>query len=59
MSVVETKARENVPSVPLERPLLEVKGLVKHFSVEKEGWFERPRVLRAVDGVDFFIRRAL
>lgn len=57
MSVVETKARENVLSVPSERPLLEVKGLVKHFSVEKEGWFERPRVLRAVDGVDFFIRR--
>ncbi|QTX32544.1 dipeptide ABC transporter ATP-binding protein [Aminithiophilus ramosus] len=40
-----------------ERPLLEVKGLTKHFSVEREGWFARPRTLRAVDGVTFFIRR--
>ena len=41
-----------------EPPLLEVKGLTKHFYVEREGsWFGRPRRLRAVDGVDFSIGR--
>jgi peptide/nickel transport system ATP-binding protein len=33
-------------------PILEVTGLQKHFALAKEGYFERQRVLRAVDGVD-------
>jgi peptide/nickel transport system ATP-binding protein len=35
-------------------PLVEIKGLVKHFRLSR-GWFEKPRVVRAVDGVDFTI----
>ncbi|SEP40500.1 peptide/nickel transport system ATP-binding protein [Rhodospirillales bacterium URHD0017] len=36
----------------LEVPILEVSGLHKNFPVPKEAFFERQRVLRAVDGVD-------
>jgi ABC-type oligopeptide transport system ATPase subunit len=35
-------------------PILEVRGLVKHF-VRKQGLFEPPSVVRAVDGVSFSI----
>lgn len=40
-----------------EKPLIEVKGLAKHFPVRQAGLLSRPRMLRAVDGVDFFIAR--
>jgi len=40
-----------------EAPLLEVKGLKKHFDLTR-GWFPKRRtVLRAVDGVDFAVNR--
>jgi peptide/nickel transport system ATP-binding protein len=35
-------------------PLVEVTGLTKHFHLPR-GWFEPPRVVRAVDGLDFTI----
>jgi peptide/nickel transport system ATP-binding protein len=38
------------PTPPV--PILEVSGLHKHFPLAKEAFFERQRVLRAVDGVD-------
>ena len=39
------------------RPLLEVTGLTKHFELPREGLFEKPRILRAVDGVDLTVMR--
>jgi peptide/nickel transport system ATP-binding protein len=39
------------------RPLLEVTGLTKHFELPRDGLFERPRILRAVDGVDLTVMR--
>jgi len=36
-------------------PLAAVSGLTKHFPVRGEGLLQRPRLLRAVDGVDFSI----
>ncbi|WP_199614259.1 ABC transporter ATP-binding protein [Paenibacillus alkalitolerans] len=40
-----------------QAPLLEVKGLKKHFDITK-GWFAKKRVLlKAVDGVDFKVYR--
>ncbi len=38
-------------------PMLEATGLKKHFVLPKEGFFDRPRVLRAVDGVDLRVTR--
>lgn len=39
------------------RPLLEVRGLKKHFDITK-GWFAKRRtILRAVDGLDFTVFR--
>ncbi len=43
------------PSFPA--PLLEVKGLVKHFAVPKRGFFEPHRYVHAVDGVDLAVKR--
>ena len=34
------------------QPLLEVRGLAKHFALPRENFLEQHRVLRAVDGVD-------
>ncbi len=39
------------------RPLLEVTGLTKHFELPRDGLFEKPRILRAVDGVDLTVMR--
>jgi oligopeptide transport system ATP-binding protein len=39
-----------------EAPLLDVVDLKKHFAV-RSGWLSSPRVVRAVDGVSFQIRR--
>ena len=38
-------------------PLLQVRGLVKHFSVRGRGLFARRALVRAVNGVDFDLRR--
>ena len=38
-------------------PLLEVKGLVKHFALPKRGFFEPHRYVHAVDGVDLAVKR--
>jgi len=38
-------------------PLLEVKGLVKHFALPKRGFLEPYRHVHAVDGVDLTVKR--
>jgi len=38
-------------------PLLQVRGLVKHFPLAREGLFGKPRAVHAVDGVDLEVRR--
>jgi peptide/nickel transport system ATP-binding protein len=44
--------------VPLAAaPLLQVRGLVKHFALPKRGFFEPHRFVHAVDGVDLDVRR--
>ncbi len=39
------------------RPLLEVTALTKHFELPRDALFARPRILRAVDGVDLTVMR--
>ncbi|MFI5012833.1 MAG: dipeptide ABC transporter ATP-binding protein [Hyphomicrobiales bacterium] len=39
------------------RPLLRVRGVVKHFALPKRGFFEPHRYVHAVDGVDLDVRR--
>lgn len=41
----------------MSEPLLSVRGLVKHFTLQPRGLFEKPPVLRAVDGIDFEVQR--
>jgi peptide/nickel transport system ATP-binding protein len=38
-------------------PILEVRGLVKHFALPKRGFFEPHRYVHAVDGVDLEVRQ--
>jgi peptide/nickel transport system ATP-binding protein len=47
------------PAAPQEsvRPLLEATGLIKHFELPRDGLFQQPRILRAVDGVDLTVMR--
>ena len=42
---------------PFPTPLLEVRGLVKHFALPKRGFFEPHRYVHAVDGVDLTVKR--
>jgi oligopeptide/dipeptide ABC transporter ATP-binding protein len=42
------------PAANGQRPLLEVKGLTKHYE-RKAGWFGKPGVVKAVDGVSFTV----
>jgi len=37
--------------------MVEVTGLTKYFSTRKKGFFEKPGIVRAVDGISFSIRR--
>jgi peptide/nickel transport system ATP-binding protein len=39
----------------VKKPILEVKGLVKHFPVPKDGFFSKQQAVHAVDGVDLAI----
>ena len=48
------KGRGEEPPHPT--PLLEVKGLVKHFALPKRGFFEPHRYVHAVDGVDLAVK---
>ncbi len=48
------KGRDEEPPHPT--PLLEVKGLVKHFALPKRGFFEPHRYVHAVDGVDLAVK---
>lgn len=41
----------------MSAPLLEVKGLVKHFPLDRKRLFEPRGVLKAVDGIDFEVAR--
>ncbi len=45
------------PAGPPDRPLLEVRGLVKHYDARTTLFGGRGRPLRAVDGVDLELRR--
>lgn len=38
-------------------PLLQVKGVVRDYVTPRRGWFGRPGLFRAVDGVSFELRR--
>jgi oligopeptide/dipeptide ABC transporter ATP-binding protein len=38
-------------------PMVTVRSLAKHYRTRKSGLFERPGTIRAVDGIDFSIRR--
>ena len=38
-------------------PLVKVRSLVKHFKLEPRGLFDAPPFLRAVDGIDFDVKR--
>jgi oligopeptide transport system ATP-binding protein len=40
-----------------EVPMLDVRGLRKHFPLKRRGWFQQAGQLRAVDGVDFTVER--
>jgi peptide/nickel transport system ATP-binding protein len=55
-ATVETSAPrlDHGPGATLARgePLLEVRGLVKHFLLPRDGLFGAPRVVHAIDGVD-------
>jgi peptide/nickel transport system ATP-binding protein len=62
----ERQAALAVPVVPAaprlavatenEAPLLRLRGVVKHFPLPKSGFFQKPRVVHAVDDVDFDVR---
>jgi peptide/nickel transport system ATP-binding protein len=40
-----------------ERPLLQATGVTKHFELPRDAMFQKPRILRAVDGVDLTVMR--
>jgi peptide/nickel transport system ATP-binding protein len=46
-----------VPVAVAARPLLEVTGVTKHFELPRDAMFEKPRIVRAVDGVDLTVMR--
>ena len=45
------------PALPVEQPLLEVRGAVREYSLPRTSLFARPRHVRAVNGVTFSLRR--
>jgi peptide/nickel transport system ATP-binding protein len=51
-TVVVATTPETAPSETAAEPLLAVRGLVKHFSLPRDGFFGAKKVVRAVDGVD-------
>lgn len=46
-----------VKAVATSEPILEVKGLVKHFPIPKDGFFSPQQAVHAVDGVDLSIAK--
>jgi peptide/nickel transport system ATP-binding protein len=42
---------------PSARPLLQAMGLTKYFELPRDAFFQKPRILRAVDGVDLTVMR--
>jgi peptide/nickel transport system ATP-binding protein len=42
---------------PSDRPLLQATGVTKHFELPRDAFFQKPRILRAVDGVDLTVMR--
>lgn len=40
-----------------DAPLLELRGVVRDYATPRQGWFGRPGVFRAVDGVSFEVKR--
>ena len=50
-------SRQEATAPPDGGPLLEVRGLVKHFPLPRAGLFGKPRAVHAVDGVDLDVRR--
>ena len=49
-------ARDRAAEAQPAHPLLEVKGLVKHFALPKRGFFEPHRYVHAVDGIDLAVK---
>jgi peptide/nickel transport system ATP-binding protein len=49
--------RELEPNGDQQAPLLSVRGLVKHFTLPREDFFGKRKIVRAVDGVDLDIAR--
>ncbi len=52
-------ASEHIPSrdpVAGTAPLLTVQSVVREYALPRKGWFDRPGLFRAVDGVSFDIR---
>ncbi|MFF3503105.1 ABC transporter ATP-binding protein [Streptomyces sp. NPDC003247] len=57
MSETETRAAVPAPRTDDEKPLLKVEGLVKHFPIKKGLLQRQVGAVRAVDGIDFEVRR--
>lgn len=56
-SLLASKPLSSLQDVTAAGTVLEVVGLVKHFEVRSKELFGRNQIFRAVDGVDFFVRR--
>lgn len=50
-------ATERFPVQPADEPMLVLRNIVKHFPLPKKGFFQKQRVVHAVDDVSFDIRR--
>ncbi|WP_327727719.1 dipeptide ABC transporter ATP-binding protein [Streptomyces sp. NBC_00487] len=57
MSETETRAPVPAPRDDDEKPLLRVEGLVKHFPIKKGLLQRQVGAVKAVDGIDFEVRR--
>jgi peptide/nickel transport system ATP-binding protein len=53
----DARATERATAAIAPEPLLEVKGLIKHFPVPKDGFFSPQQAVHAVDGVDLSIAK--
>jgi peptide/nickel transport system ATP-binding protein len=51
-ATVTTASTTGEPVSPAPEPLLSVRGLVKHFPLPRDGFFQPRKVVRAVEGVD-------
>ena len=52
----DREGHAHVPALKSDKAILDVRDLEVHFPVRGNGWFAKPRPLRAVDGVSFTLR---